>query len=172
MASDVAVISEASLSCFSDVAFANRRRIRRAWLISPWIGSSQSRGDPVSYLVEALCRCHHVWLITRPPIEAWHAAAVGVLRANSKPTVLFNSHLHAKLYILDCDGFQYALLGSPNLTPRANTTNKELAIEFRTSLSSRADKIAGVIHDLIAYAQSLLTDPESLLQSEESSRCR
>src|SRR5262249_16584893 len=157
------VVSEGSLSLFSDVAWSNRWRIRRAWLISPWIGTSESKRDPLAHLVEALRKCQHFWLVTRPPKESWHPSALRILRANSRPSVLLNPELHAKLYILECDGFKYALLGSPNLTPRANAVNRELAIQFKSSVSSREDKIAAVIEDLIDYARFLLQDPKSRL---------
>jgi len=167
MKSDLAVISQTALSRFSDIAFSNKHRIRRAWLISPWIAYSTEKRDPLSYLTEALHKCPQTWLITRPPKLVWHENAIKILRANSspRPTVLFNEHLHAKLYLLDCDGFRYALLGSPNFTPRADTQNRELAIEFTTTASPRADKISAVIQELVSYAELLLVDPKTELQS-------
>jgi hypothetical protein len=164
VSSELEVITSASLSRFSDVAWANRQRIRRAWLISPWIGTSDRRGDPLSYVAESLKPCAHFWVLTRSPAKDWHEYAVRVLRANAKPSVLYNDDLHAKLYILDCDGFRYALLGSPNLTPRANKVNRELAVEFKTTVASTEDRIADVIEELISYANFLLEDPDSKLQ--------
>lgn len=162
--SDIEVITNATLSRFSEVAWANSQRIHRAWLISPWIGTSQGRGDPLSHVAEALARCAHFWVLTRSPSQLWHQNALNILKTNTNPSILYNNDLHAKLYILDCDGFRYALLGSPNLTARANMVNRELAIELRTTAQSRDDRIADVIEELISYANMLLEDPGSRLQ--------
>jgi len=162
--SQIEVVTSGALSRFGEVAWANRHRVHRAWLISPWIGTSTGRGDPLSYLTEALAGCAHFWVLTREPTSDWHANAMKVLRANASPAVLYNDDLHAKLYLLDCNGFRYALLGSPNLTPRANKVNRELAIEFKSTADPNANRLADVIEELIAFASVLLQDPDSRLQ--------
>ncbi len=145
-------------------AFANRHRIRKLWLITPWVTEAPGRYDFLSMIVEASAASRAtVVVLTRPPRDAWHKKALHVLNANLRPTILYNPQLHAKLYILQCDGFRYALLGSPNLTRRADRDNIELAIEFRTSCEGYADKISSMIHELIAYANALIGDDDAQL---------
>jgi phosphatidylserine/phosphatidylglycerophosphate/cardiolipin synthase-like enzyme len=108
----------------------------------------------------------NVLVLTRPPRDGWHKKALQVLHANLKPTVLYNPQLHAKLYILESDGFRYALLGSPNLTRRADRDNVEIAIEFRTSYEGRVDKVSTMINELIVYASALFADDEAKLSEE------
>jgi hypothetical protein len=77
------------------------------------------------------------------------------------------------LYILKCDGFQYAMLGSPNLTFRADTQNKEIAVEFRTGMSERADPTAAMVDDLSKYATALMAEEETWREKREGrERCR
>lgn len=155
----ISIVSESSLSRLGDVAFANRHRLRRMWLISPWITAGDSKCDPLALLIEACSyrRCA-VHLLTRPPRELWHSKAIQVLRSNTNPVVLFDPQLHAKLYILECDGFRYAMLGSPNLTRRANTENRELAVEFRTTSTSGSDDVALMIDELLSFARALMCE--------------
>ena len=161
------IISESSLSCLSEVAFANRHRLRRIWLITPWVTEAHGKYDFLSMIIEAsIASKANLRVLTRPPRDVWHKKALQVLNANLKPTILYNPQLHAKLYILDCDGFRYALLGSPNLTRRADRDNVELAIEFRSSYQGRVDKISSMIHELIVYANALFADDDARLAEE------
>lgn len=167
------IITEASLSEFGQVALANAYRIRRAWIISPWFTATKSRYDPLALIVEALKRRGvHIDIVTRPPRECWHREAVDVLRANLRPNIHYNANLHSKLYILKCDGFQYAMLGSPNLTYRADTRNKEISVEFRTSMSENSDPVASMIDELSRYAIALIAEESTRRESkEERKRC-
>ena len=76
------------------------------------------------------------------PSQIWHYEAIKILWKNIEPTLYYCANLHAKLYILECDGFRYAILGSANLTNRADQTNKELAVEFRTTIQAQDDDVA------------------------------
>lgn len=163
------IVSEGSLSRFSEVAFANRHRLRTISLITPWVTEAPGKCDFLAMIVEASTVSKvKVRVLTRPPREDWHRKALAVMNANLKPTVLYNPQLHAKLYILECDGFRYALLGSPNFTRRADRDNVELAIEFRSSFESRADKISSMIQDLIGYANALFADDDARLAEDNN----
>lgn len=150
------ILTDNVLTSFANLVYANKRRLYRLWLIAPWIGSSEGALDPVLRIVEALrsTRCRLV-VITRPPVLIWHERAVAILRRHPRREVFECSTLHTKLYILDCDGFRAAILGSPNLTPAANADNRELAVEFRTTVQGRSDPTAALISELISYAWSL-----------------
>ena len=153
------ILTERTLSHFGEVVFANKYRARRLWLISPWVAAESGRCDPLSLLVEALCASDcTLHIVTRPPTHAWHLNAINVLCKNLKPLLFYSKQLHAKLYLLDCDGFQYAVFGSPNLTGRANTINRELAVEIRASSRSSSEREAAMISELMAYAQSIMSE--------------
>src|SRR3954453_14539911 len=95
------IIAESSLSCFSEVAFANKHRLRKVWLITPGVTEAPGRSDFLSMIVEASTTSGAaVQILTRPPRDNWHKAALTVLKANLRPTVFYNPRLHAKLYIL------------------------------------------------------------------------
>ena len=144
------------LSAFADMVYANRRRLYRLWVVAPWIGSRESGRDPVATVCDALTGSKCVAnVFTRPPDLRWHADALAKIRVTGRATIYLAPHLHTKLYILECDGFRAALVGSPNLTPEAEQRNRELAIEFRTTESTREDPVSAVITDLSEYAWSL-----------------
>lgn len=86
--------------------------------------------------------------------------AVRVLCTNVQTALFYCRTLHAKLYLVECDGFRCAVLGSPNLTGRADAENKELAIEFRTTVSANDDDVAHLITSLIEYADSLISEDD------------
>jgi hypothetical protein len=157
----IRIITDGVLSAFADLVQANSRRLYRLWLIAPWIGSGDSGLDPVDRIVGALkgTACRLV-VITRPPAAVWHLSAIQSLRRHTNHEVFGSAALHAKLYIIECNGFKAAIFGSPNLTPVADDQNKELAVEFRTSKSGRDDPISAVVSELIAYASDLRTQDD------------
>jgi phosphatidylserine/phosphatidylglycerophosphate/cardiolipin synthase-like enzyme len=157
--SHVRLLTTAILSAFARLAHANRGRIYRVWLVSPWISTEDSGKDPLLLLLDALrgTTCDLI-LFTRPPDSNWHREAVDLLRANARTIVYYCRTLHTKLYILECDGFRAAVLGSPNLTGRADRHNLEIAVEFRSTIESESDDIASVITELTQYASVLRGD--------------
>ena len=159
------IITEAALTKFAEVAYANRYRLFKAWLVSPWLTYEVSKIDPISFLVEALRETHaKIHLITRKPERSWHYEAVRALWHNASVVLYYCATLHTKLYILECDGFRYAMMGSPNLTSRANQINREIAVEFRTSVQSVEDEIACAVTCLTDYAKSLVSEDNVILQ--------
>lgn len=159
------ILTDSILTTFAEVAYTNRNRIFRAWLITPWIASEDSPMDPVSLLVEAFRASRpRVDLVTRKPMLAWHQQALQVLYSNVSPILYYCSTLHAKLYLLECDDFRYALIGSPNLTGRADKGNKELAVEMRTTVRSQEDDVAVAVTRLTQYARSLVGEDGVLIQ--------
>jgi len=150
------LITTGILGAFARVVHANQSRAFRVWLIAPWLQSEQHGHDPLLLLVDALRgRGCTVVLFTRPPEQTWHHEAVELIRANTQSIVYTSRNLHTKLYILECDGFRVAILGSPNLTSRAERDNLELAVEFRTTMATATDDIAALVTELTDYASSL-----------------
>jgi phosphatidylserine/phosphatidylglycerophosphate/cardiolipin synthase-like enzyme len=159
------LIADGSLSTLADVAFANKYRLRRMWLISPWISASYNKADPVCRLIEAYRERHcTIRLLTRPPRDCWHLDAIRTLRERTSCEVMYSAQLHAKLYILECDGFRYGMLGSANLTRKADYKNRELAVEFRTTCTNRSDPVAAMIDELLVFAYELMSDEAAQLQ--------
>jgi len=118
--------------------------------------------DPLQVMVDAVRtrpKCM-VNVITREPKPKndWHSNALQVLRNNVKPTMFFCKTLHTKLYIVECDAFACAMLGSPNLTAGGNTANIELALEVRGTSLRPQDEVSGMLCDLVNYAHALLAD--------------
>jgi phosphatidylserine/phosphatidylglycerophosphate/cardiolipin synthase-like enzyme len=90
----------------------------------------------------------------------WHVEAIRVMWEAFRPTLYYCSNLHTKLYLAECDGFRCAIFGSPNLTGRADGENRELAIEFRTTVESREDDVAAIISRLADYARDLAAEDD------------
>lgn len=152
----VRVITHSTLRTFADAVYAYRDRAKRLWMISPWLGTEDRATDPLLLLLDAVRngRCD-LTIVTRRPTATWHSDALQVIKANARATFFYCNSLHSKLYILECDGFRMAMFGSPNLTPRANEKNKEVAVEFRTTVSSPADDVAQLISELTQYARDI-----------------
>lgn len=132
--------------------------------MSPWIGGKTSGSDPIAHLVEALRRSDClVNVVTRKPVTDWHYEAVRIMWENFRPTLYYCPTLHSKLYLAECDGFRCAVFGSPNLTGRADNENRELAIEFRTTVESREDDVAAIITRLAEYARDLAAEDDAEL---------
>ena len=141
---------------FAKMVYANQSRVYRLWLVTPWISTVEDGSDSLGLLIEALRRQRcDVVVITRPPKEVWHLRGEQLLEKELKAVVYHCPSLHTKLYIAECNGFRGAVLGSPNLTQRANTVNREIAVEFRSTSTSSDHEISILISELIEYASSL-----------------
>lgn len=152
----IRLLTESILGNFANSVFVHRDIIYRLWIVAPWVGYEQTRTDPILQLVDALRgKKRSVTIITRPPAHTWHIEAIKLFQANIRPVVYYCTDLHTKLYIMECDGLRSAILGSPNLTPRGNVLNREIAVEFRTTTDSPNDDIAILINDLTQYASEL-----------------
>ena len=144
MASEIEIHTERILSKFADLALANKYRIYRIWLVTPWIGFKEKSRDPLVRLIEAAQNKRpEVVLITRKPREDWHKKGVSFLNSTCSTIPHVLPDLHSKLYVLECDGFRAAFLGSPNFSTQANEVNQEVAVEFRTTMTDPADHRRG-----------------------------
>ncbi|MFC1575523.1 hypothetical protein ACFL5A_02610 [Gemmatimonadota bacterium] len=167
--SELRIVETRPFARLARVLGAYRFRARRLWIISPWISTVEdAREDPVSEIIAALflqkCR---VSVITRIPKMGWHERAIERLRDGLEATCYYANDLHTKLFLLSCDDMEYALLGSPNLTPRAEAVNKELAVEFR-ALRNGSDPHISLLRDLKTYAWELAAQDTTVLQPPRS----
>lgn len=166
----ISLITGLALTKFAENAYVNAHRLRNMWVISPWLSRESAAQDPISLLCTAMkkSRCS-VKVVTRRPESRWHSEALDRLWSTENTTVFFSSNLHAKLYILECDGYRSAIFGSPNLTARANRSNHELAIHCHTTLQdSTVDIVAALITSLCSYATSLISEDDVLLQNKNN----
>lgn len=155
----VEIVSESILDNFAELVSANKKRLYRLWLITPWLAYDDYRTDPLYVIIDSLRKTTCTFtLITRPPKYEWHKRAVELLMARIKPILYHCPSLHTKLYILECNGFRASMLGSPNLTPNANKRNRELAVSFCTTETDKKNNVVRVVNELIAYARDLCMD--------------
>lgn len=156
MAASVRLITEGALSSFADLVYSRQKSLYRLWIISPWIGIGDEGDPPVLRMLDALrAKQPSMIVVTRKPDSAWHLTAVQRLSRQRNCQVYCCPDLHTKLYIAECDDFQAAVLGSPNLTPAGNRRNKELAVEFRALQGGARRDVWQIIDDLRAYAWEL-----------------
>jgi phosphatidylserine/phosphatidylglycerophosphate/cardiolipin synthase-like enzyme len=162
--SGLRLLSRGILSEFAALVYANQARAYKLWIVSPWLGGGGDGERAMLTLVQALRkRAPSVTVVTRPPEAAWHAKAIALLQRDARATVFAHPKLHAKVLALECDGFRAALLGSANFTARADSYNREIAIELRSTRDARNDQISATIFDLVDYARSLSAEDEATL---------
>jgi phosphatidylserine/phosphatidylglycerophosphate/cardiolipin synthase-like enzyme len=160
------LLKHAILMTFAKMVYYNQNRVYRLWLVTPWISTVDEGADSISLLIEALRRQRcDVVVITRPPKEVWHLKGEQLLEKELNAVVYHCPSLHTKLYIAECNGFRGAVLGSPNLTLRANELNREIAVEFRTTTTGSDNEIGIMINQLIDYASSLREERDVTLKS-------
>ena len=160
------ILASEIISHFAKAVKAYQYTLFRLWIIAPWIGSSEHRHDPLQKIIYTLSsRRADLNIVTRPPKHTWHIKAVARLMELKNATVFTCPNLHTKLYLMECDGFRMAILGSPNLTANANWGNKELAIEIRTTKQSYHSSEFVLIRNLIDYASNLRKDPSVTLET-------
>lgn len=159
------ILTRCILGDFAKTVYANQNRVFRLWIISPWIAADEEGLDGLCLLIEALRgRTCDVIVVTRKPKDLWHQKGLEVIERGMNPTIFFCPSLHSKLYIAECNGFRCAVLGSPNLTPRANAINREIAVEFKTTNTADYYEVALVINELTQYASSLRDEPDVTLK--------
>ncbi len=151
--------TERILTAFAELTLLKHRDIYRIWLVTPWLTYNEDRQDPlVSVVNAAATNDPPITLITRPPDQERHLAAIHLLKSNSSTTTYLLPTLHSKVYVLHCDGFRAVFFGSPNFTVAANTLNQEIAIDLRSTTDDPTDGITALINTLAAYVSDLRTD--------------
>jgi phosphatidylserine/phosphatidylglycerophosphate/cardiolipin synthase-like enzyme len=161
----IRILTRGILGEFAKTVYANQMRVFRLWLISPWIGADEEGLSGLRMLIAAMHgRKCDVIVVTREPQDTWHSKGIELIEREMSATVYYCASLHSKLYIAECNGFRCAVLGSPNLTPRGNRVNREIAVEFKTTTLSDDFEVALVINELTQYASSLRDEPDVTLK--------
>ena len=157
----IEIHSERILSKFARLAHEMREKIYRIWIVSPWITHENTDRDPlITLALAAKPRNPAIVVITRPPEKnsEEHNAALHMLHSIGNTTTFTMPRLHSKIYLLHCDGFRAAFLGSPNFTVSGNIRNEEIAIDLRSNYQDKRDKVGSLISELNDYVSSLRTE--------------
>ena len=128
---------------------------KRLYIISPWI-SELSEGATLSFdllLARLKADGATVYLITRPPEEPWHAAAVARFADTGRVNVAFVPDLHVKLYTALTNQGAFAMLGSANFTQKS-LGNREIGILVNAYMGGRR-----VVKDLNSEASQIYRMP-------------
>ena len=93
----------------------------RLYIVSPWISDiSANASMTLDQIAKRLERDRAtVYVVTRPPEEAWHERAVDRLAATGRANVAFVPHLHTRLYAAHTNERAFAMLGSANFTQQS-----------------------------------------------------
>ena len=136
---------------FSMTTLNGAKEWQRLFLVSPWISEMDRHGGmTLDQVVARLIKDQATaYVVTRPPVEAWHAAAVEKFTAPERANVVLVPELHAKLFMAETRTQDFALLGSANLTQKS-LANRELGMLVHGFGDGRR-----LVRDLGAEAQSL-----------------
>jgi hypothetical protein len=157
----IRLIEQNILTEFVDLLLANRQRVYRLWIVSPWLSLGKSQADPLAVLAYTLQEQRFAaTIITRPPKEEYHHKCISMLRETKRASIFAIENLHSKLYLMECNGFRAAVIGSVNFTSRGNEHNHEIAIEIKTTEERGRSDESSLLSSLIAYATELKAHPE------------
>jgi hypothetical protein len=156
----IAIVRVSPLSKFAETARLNQSGLLRAFLISPWIvvNGDEEFTPLIKLILAAKESGARLTVITRPPTLAGHDKAIKLIARLVKAEILFMRNLHAKLYLLECNGLRAGMFGSPNFTPYGDKRNVELAADVRSVRST--DLAAQFLDDLFVFARELMSDPD------------
>lgn len=151
------------LSTFLD-ALARSHGWRKVFVISPWISEfGELGGMTFDQLLKRLRDDDATaYVVTRPPIEPWHQAAVNRLAATGKANIATVPWLHTKLYCADTDQGSFALLGSANFTNQS-LANREIGVLIRASGTGKQ-----LVRDLQYEASEIYRSPDRKLVCKRS----
>ena len=134
---------------------ASSRRWRRVYIVSPWI--SHIAGDAVIDFEMFARRLKEdgatLYLVTRPPEEEWHRAAIEYLGATGRANVALVPGLHAKLFAAETDEGAFVFLGSANFTQQS-LSNRELGLLVNAYMDGRS-----VVRNLTLEASQIYRTP-------------
>jgi hypothetical protein len=111
---------------------ARSHKWSRLFVISPWISDFEIPGILSS--AQMLKRIKDdratLYVVTRPPEEVWHSAALERIRLSGVANIKLLPELHTKLFYADTAQGSFAMLGSANLTQRS-LQNREIGVLIR-----------------------------------------
>ncbi|MFW9889706.1 MAG: hypothetical protein ACFFER_16070 [Candidatus Thorarchaeota archaeon] len=103
----------------------------RLLIVSPWITPLDKQRYPLEWIVAKLKDLEFLGIVTREPTDEHHQRAIEILSTHPQSDVIYNSTLHAKIYLASFGRGErkIALIGSANLS-NAGNRNVEIGILF------------------------------------------
>lgn len=128
---------------------------KRLYIISPWISElTEGASLPFDLLLRRLEEYGTtVYVVTRPPVEAWHATAVARLAETRRANIAYVPDLHVKLYTALTNQGAFAMLGSANFTQQS-LINREIGLLVNAYLEGKR-----VVKDLNSEASQIYRMP-------------
>jgi hypothetical protein len=111
---------------------------KRLHIISPWLSALDNSFSLTSEVLAARLKKYGttVYVVTRPPTEAWHKDAVNALAATGRANIAVVPDLHTKLYIASTAASSFALVGSANFTQQS-AQNFEIGLLAHSYMEGR-----------------------------------
>jgi phosphatidylserine/phosphatidylglycerophosphate/cardiolipin synthase-like enzyme len=104
----------------------------RIFVVSPWLSSfDKDCGMSFRQFVKRLRdERPAVYVVTRPPAEAWHSEAVHALAATGSANIALLPNLHAKLFVAETRAMSICMVTSANFTAQS-LINNEIGLLIR-----------------------------------------
>ena len=111
---------------------------KRLHIISPWLSALDDSFSLTSEMLADRLKKYGttVYVVTRPPAEAWHGDAINALAATGRANIATVPDLHAKLYIASTAADSFALVGSANFTQQSSD-NFEIGLLAHSYMEGR-----------------------------------
>src|SRR5205823_9611196 len=131
----------------------------KLFIISPWISEFGEAGGMTfaQFLKRLKDDDATAYVVSRPPCDQWHRAALDQIVATGKANVALLPWLHTKLYCADTDQGSLALVGSANFTERS-LINREIGVLIRAAGGGRE-----IVRRLSYEASDIYRSPDRTL---------
>lgn len=142
------------IACFME-ALARSHGWHKVFVISPWISEfGDTAGLSFAQFLKRLKDDDATaYIVSRPPKDDWHYAALNKLASSGKANIALVPTLHSKLYCAETDQGSLALIGSANFT-ELSLRNREIGILIRGSGEGRS-----IVRQLSTEASDIYRTP-------------
>jgi phosphatidylserine/phosphatidylglycerophosphate/cardiolipin synthase-like enzyme len=127
----IRLLTEKTVEHFLQRFFLRDVSVRSLCIVSPFISALEASRYKLRDLSEKVKRERiPTYVVTRPPAEDYHRAAIAVLSGNEWVEIRFNESIHAKVFVSSTipESESFALFGSGNLTDRSIMSNIEVGM--------------------------------------------
>lgn len=133
---------------------------KRLHIVSPWI--SEFSGPLASLSFDQFLRRLEsdkatAYIVTRPPVDDWHARAIERLAETGRASISLLPELHMKLFTAQTAQSSFAMMGSANFTGKS-LSNRELGVLVSSVGDGRT-----IVRDLDYEAAEIYRHPQRKL---------
>ena len=162
-ADTIRLVRRNPLTEFTNQLLAAKSRIRRLYLVSPWIVTSRAAAFRPFSRVFSIVNERRIELVVvcRRPDRPAFFEAIKLLEQLDRCEIAFLDALHAKIYLMEADGLVTVYVGSPNFTLEGDSTNREIAVEITTT--APLEERTSIASDIHGFILDLLCDPATIL---------